>query len=102
MKHLLQSFHGIVTLFSFLLGTGSPRLLGKDGDALPNPRDIRLSIHEKSLPIHELKNYSLFLMQWGQRTSHDMLLKVESKGKIISRSHEHHFFYYRLYLFVTF
>lgn len=62
-------------------GKGSPRLYGKHRKRLPNPRDIRLQIHEKSLPIHELEGHSHFLMLWGQRTSHDMIEKVEARCK---------------------
>ncbi|XP_052708782.1 heme peroxidase 2-like [Crassostrea angulata] len=61
-------------------GKGSPRLYGKHRKRLPNPRDIRLQIHEKSLPIHELEGHSHFLMLWGQRTSHDMIEKVEARS----------------------
>lgn len=65
-------------------GKGSPRLYGKHRKRLPNPRDIRLQIHEKSLPIHELEGHSHFLMLWGQRTSHDMIEKVEARCKFCS------------------
>lgn len=63
-------------------GKGSPRLYGKHRKKLPNPRDIRLQIHEKSLPIHELGGHSHFLMLWGQKTSHDLIEKMESKCKL--------------------
>lgn len=63
-------------------GKGSPRLYGRHRKLLPNPRDIRLQIHEKSLPIHELGGHSHFLMLWGQKTSHDLIEKMESKCKL--------------------
>ncbi|XP_056003153.1 chorion peroxidase-like isoform X2 [Ostrea edulis] len=59
-------------------GVNAPRKRGVVGP-LPEPRDIRLKIHEKSLPRHELKKFTHFLMAFGQMLSHDILENIVSE-----------------------
>ncbi|XP_061169378.1 chorion peroxidase-like [Saccostrea echinata] len=60
-------------------GRGAPRSRGKSGRLLPKPREIRLKIHEKSLPKHQLENINHFGMSFGQFLSHDMLENIKSE-----------------------
>ncbi|XP_061195955.1 peroxidasin homolog [Saccostrea echinata] len=64
-------------------GKGAPRSRGISGKLLPKPREIRLKIHEKSLPKHRLENINHFGMAFGQFLSHDMLENIKAEGKNI-------------------
>ena len=49
---------------------------------LPEPRDIRVKVHERSRPLNELKKLTHYLMFFGQMLSHDMQENVLSESKI--------------------
>ncbi|XP_048775241.2 uncharacterized protein LOC125679824 [Ostrea edulis] len=64
--------------FAYDDGFGLPRRRGRFG-RLPEPREIRLVIHERSRQRHELKRFTHFLMAFGQMLSHDILENVVSE-----------------------
>uniref|UniRef100_K1QGI2 Peroxidasin-like protein n=1 Tax=Magallana gigas TaxID=29159 RepID=K1QGI2_MAGGI len=59
-------------------GMGAPRSRGKFRP-LPEPREIRLKVHDKSRPRHELKRFTHYLMFFGQMLSHDLQENVKSE-----------------------
>lgn len=66
--------------FVLLAGMSAPRSRGKFGP-LPEPRDIRLKVHDKSRPRHELKKFTHYLMFFGQMLSHDLQENVKSESE---------------------
>ena len=62
-------------------GMDVPRRRGRFGP-LPEPRDIRLKVHERSRPRDELKKFTHYLMFFGQMLSHDMQENVLSESNI--------------------
>ncbi|XP_048775240.2 chorion peroxidase-like [Ostrea edulis] len=59
-------------------GVGAPRQRGIYG-SLPEPRKVRLAIHERSDKSNEERKYTHFLMGYGQLLSHDILDNVVSR-----------------------
>lgn len=59
-------------------GMSAPRSRGKFGP-LPEPREIRLKVHDRSRPRHELKKFTHYLMFFGQMLSHDLQENVKSE-----------------------
>jgi hypothetical protein len=70
----------------FIKGVNAPRRRGVFG-LLPEPRDIRLAVHKKSLPRHELKGFTHFMMAFGQMLSHDILENIVAESKLCKDWH---------------
>ena len=59
----------------------SPRQYGVSGRLLPNPRLVSNLVHRGIGPEVLQLDVTLFLMQWGQFTDHDVVLTPAFTGK---------------------